>query len=43
MVYTSNYNPLEIEDKVNITLVIKKSITYKKSHTIWFNQEAKYF
>ena len=30
MVYASNYNPLEIEDKVNITLVIKKSITYKK-------------
>ena len=29
-----NSNPLEIEDKINTTLVINWSITYKKWHTI---------
>ena len=29
-----NSNPLEIEDKINTTLIINWSITYKKWHTI---------
>ena len=35
-------NPLEIEDKINITLVINKSIKYKKWQTIQFNLEIEY-
>ena len=35
-------NPLEIEDKINITLVINSSITYKKWQAIQFNQEIQY-
>ena len=35
-------NPLEIEDKINITLVINKSIKYKKWQTIQFNREIEY-
>ena len=34
-----NSNCLEIKDKINITLVINQSITYKKWHAIQFNQE----
>ena len=37
-----NYKPLEIEDKINITLVINQSITYKNRHAIRFNQEIQY-
>ena len=29
-----NSNPLEIEDKINITLVINESITYEKWYSI---------
>ena len=32
-----NSNPLEVEDKVNITLVINKSMTYNRLHAIQFN------
>ena len=32
-----NSKRLEIEDKINITLVINKSITYKKWHAFQFN------
>ena len=35
-------NPLEIEDKINITLVINESIKYKKWQTIQFNLEIEY-
>ena len=35
-------NPLEIEYKINITLVINKSIKYKKWQTIQFNLEIEY-
>ena len=34
--------PLETEDKIGISLVINKSITYTKLCTIQFNQEIKY-
>ena len=34
-----NSNPLEIEDKINITSVINWSITYNKWHAIQFKQE----
>ena len=37
-----NYKPLEIEDKINITLVINQSITYKNRQAIRFNQEIQY-
>ena len=32
MVYWSKFKPIEIEDKINITLVINESIAYQK----WF-------
>ena len=35
-------NPLEREDKINITLVINKSIKYRKWQTIQFNLEMEY-
>ena len=35
-------NPLEIQDKINITLIINQSITYKKWHAIQFNLEVRY-
>ena len=35
------YNPPEIEDKINITLVINKIVSYKKWQAIQFNQEIK--
>ena len=34
-----NSNPLEIEEKINTTLVINLSIRYKKWHAVQFNQE----
>ena len=34
-----NSNPLEIEDKINVTLVIDLSKTYKKGHIIQFDLE----
>ena len=34
-----NSNPLEIEEKINITAVINESIRYKKWHAIHFDQE----
>ena len=37
-----NSNPLEIENKINITLFINCSVKYKKWHAIQFNQEIKY-
>ena len=37
-----NFNPLEIEDKINFTLVINQSITDKKWHAIQFNVEIEY-
>ena len=42
-----NSNPLEIEDKINITLVINESITYEKWYSISkkkdkFDQEIEY-
>ena len=33
-----NSNHLEIEDKINITLVVNQSMTYKKWHAIQFNE-----
>ena len=33
-------NTLEIEDKINITLVINESVVYKKWDSIQFNQEC---
>ena len=37
-----NSNPLEIENKINITLFINESITYKRWHAIQFNQNIEY-
>ena len=37
-----NSNPLGIEDKINIILVINESVKYKKLHDIQFNQEIEY-
>ena len=37
-----NSTPLETEDKINITLVNNKSVTYKKWFMIQFNQEIEY-
>ena len=34
-----NANPLEIENKINITLFINCSVKYKKWHAIQFNQQ----
>ena len=34
-----NSNPLEIENKINITLFINCSVKYKKWHAIQFNQQ----
>ena len=34
-----NTNPLEIEDKININLVVNQSMTYKKWQAIHFNQK----
>ena len=38
-----NCKPLEIEDKINITLVINWSVKYKKWCAIQFSLEIKYF
>ena len=35
--------PLQIERKINITLVISYSVKYKKSRAIKFNLEVEYF
>ena len=37
-----NSKPLEIEDKINITLVINQSVKYKKWRDIQFNLEIEY-
>ena len=37
-----NSRPLEIEDKISITLVINQSITCKNRYAIQFNQEIEY-
>ena len=37
-----NSKPLDIEDRINITLVINESITYKKWCAIQFDQEIEY-
>ena len=37
-----NSKPLDIEDRINITLVINESITYKKWYAIQFDQEIEY-
>ena len=37
-----NSKLLEIEDKINITLVINQSVKYKKEFAIHFNQEIEY-
>ena len=37
-----NSKALEIEDKINITLVIDQSVKYKKWCAIQFNQEIEY-
>ena len=34
-----NSEPLEIENRINITLIISQSVTYKKWHAVQFNVE----
>ena len=38
-----NLKPLEIEDKINITLVINESVKYRKQCATQFNLEKEYF